>query len=107
MSKTRKKGPVDRFDSAWFEIKQEDDTRRVYWEGAGSGDKEGSRLDYGEPLTMDPAHFPVGTRVDVNEPWDEEFYEKLFEEREARIEAWRKAQSPCPTPDPAPAAKED
>jgi hypothetical protein len=91
MAKVKKKGPVDRFDSASYEIKQEDDTGRVYWEGAGAADKEVSRLDYGEPLTMDPAHFPVGTRIDVNEPWDEKFYEKLFEEREARNEAWRKA----------------
>jgi hypothetical protein len=91
MAKVKKKGPVDRFGSAWYEIKQEDDTGRVYWEGAGAGDKGESRLNYGEPLTMDPTHFPVGTRIDVTEPWDEEFYEKLFAERLTRNEAWRKA----------------
>ena len=87
----KKKGPVDRFDSAWWEIRQEDDTGKVYWWGCGVADKEVTRID--GPLTMDPSHFPPGTRIDVNEPWDEEFYDRLFDERAKMLDEWRKSHS--------------
>jgi hypothetical protein len=38
-------------------------------------------MDEGEPLTLDPAGFPPGTRIVVIEPWDEEFYDRLFADR--------------------------
>lgn len=92
----KRKGPVESFPSAWFEIRQDDETGEVYWYGGGAGDKEATEMSKGEPLIMPPDHWPVGTRVDVTEPWDEEFYDKLFEERQKMIERG----SPAPaTPD--------
>lgn len=72
----------ERFHSAWWEIRDDDDDDAgPYWYGYCEGDKDGDRLGDGEPLKMDPRHFPVGTRIDVEEPWDEEFYAKLYEQR--------------------------
>lgn len=101
----RKKG--ERFHVAWWEIREDDseDPPRPYWYGYCEGDKDGDRLNCGESLTLDPAVFPVGTRIDVEEPWDEEFYERLFDERMKRITAPSPPPPPSPTPED-PHAKE-
>lgn len=71
----------ERYHSAWFEVDIDDETGELFWRGGGAGDKDETRFDRGEPLSMDPRHFPVGTRIDVTEPWDEEFYERLLDRR--------------------------
>ena len=84
----------ERFESAWWEVRDdEDEPGEPFWYGAGSGDKEASEFDPGEPLIMDPRHFPVGTRVEISEPDDPEFYDRLFAEREKAI-----ASASAPTP---------
>lgn len=77
-----KKG--ERYHSAWFEIEVDDETGEPFWRGGAAGDKDESKFDAGEPLTLDPGHFPPGTRIVVEEPWDEEFYDRLFEEARLR-----------------------
>ena len=75
----------ERFHAAWWEIRDDDEGDGPYWEGCGEGDKEGTRMSDGEALMMSPSHFPVGTRVDVSEPEDPAFYEKLCEVRPVPI----------------------
>lgn len=93
-----KKG--ERYHAAWWEIRVDDETGKPYWYGAWADDKEGTRFDEGEPLTLDPNHWPPGTRIDCEEPWDEQFYERLFAERDSRN------ASPSATPTPTPRAGE-
>ena len=54
-----------------------------YWEGAGDGDKDVTTFAPGEPLTLNPNHFPVGTRISQLEPDDPEFYAELFRRQNA------------------------
>lgn len=82
-----KKG--EEYEAAHWRIDVDDETGRAFWRGAGADDKDESIFDPDEPLTMLAAHFPPGTRVVVIEPWDEEFYSRLFEERDRENSAGR------------------
>lgn len=81
-----KKGEIH--ETSYWEIDFDEETGKPFWRGAGADDKDETIFDAEQPLTMDPKHFPPGTRISVEEPWDEEFYTKLFAERE-------KAQPPA------------
>ncbi len=74
---------MEKFHTAnWtVDVDEDEPERGAFWRGAGDGDKEESQLEPGEALTMNPNHFPVGTRIDVYEPEDSDFYEKLFNEQ--------------------------
>lgn len=69
----------EEFESAHWTVDVEEETDRPFWRGAGSGDKEETVFDQGDPLIMRPEHFPPGTRIVVIEPWDEEFYSRLLD----------------------------
>jgi hypothetical protein len=71
----------EEYESAWFRVEVDDETGRPSWGGGGAGDKERTEFGSGEPLVLDPAHFPPGTRIVVIEPWDEEFYGRLAQHR--------------------------
>lgn len=60
---------TDEYDDAgWFVLCEDDDGNR-YWRGAcGPDDKDESEFDVGEPLVLDPAHWPIGTRVETTVP---------------------------------------
>jgi hypothetical protein len=66
-------------EAAHWTVETDEDTGEPYWSGAGAGDKERTDMDPDECLEMNPKHFPPGTRVVVTEPWDPDFYSKLFE----------------------------
>lgn len=72
-----KKG--EEYEAAHWSIDVDEDTGKAFWRGAGEGDKEESILDPDEPLIMRADCSPPGTRVIVIEPWDEEFYARLFD----------------------------
>jgi hypothetical protein len=71
----------EEYESGQIRIDVDEDSGRPFWRGAGADDKEETCLGYDQPIMLDPRHFPPGTRVVIVEPWDEEFYWKLFEER--------------------------
>lgn len=60
-----------------IDVDEDEPERGPFWRGAGADDKDESIFDPGEPLIMDPRHWPPGTCVVVSEPWDNEFYAKL------------------------------
>ena len=66
-------------------IDEDEPEQGHFWKGSCAGDKEGSTFDPGEPLIMNANHFPVGTVVEVSEPEDEEFYDKLFYENHPEL----------------------
>ena len=68
------------YESAHWRIDVDDETGKPFWRGGGADDKGETEFGKDEPLIMHPGHFPPGTRVVVIEPWDEEFYTRLFEE---------------------------
>jgi hypothetical protein len=82
--------PIDHFETAhWTVDDDEDEPGNPFWRGAGSGDKEESIFDPGEPILMRPEHFPIGTRVEVTEPEDPEFYARLFQDQNKEPQSTR------------------
>ena len=66
--------------AAWYELRQDDDGQ-PYWYGYHEGDKDGDRNADGEPLSISTSCWPVGTRVEISEPDDPQFYERLWNDR--------------------------
>jgi hypothetical protein len=65
-------------ESAWFAVDVDDETGVPFWRGGGADDKDETRFEGGEPLVLNPNHFPPGSRVTLDEPWDEAFYDRLY-----------------------------
>lgn len=74
---------AEKFHTAnWtVDIDEDEPERGAFWRGASDGDMDESIFEPDENLIMDPNTFPVGTRIDVYEPEDPAFYERMFERR--------------------------
>ena len=51
-----------------FELRQDEDTGRLYWWGSEDGWKDATEIGENGVLTIDAAHFPIGTVLLLKEP---------------------------------------
>lgn len=55
----------DKIQRCVFEVKESDSGAGYYWDGWCEGDKQGDRLNDGQPLTLLPEHFIGSTIVEI------------------------------------------
>ena len=60
------------FVSAYYDLVEDDETGELFWSGFVEGDKDGGDFNFAEPLILRPEHFPIGCKVRVYEPFQEE-----------------------------------
>lgn len=92
----RKRPQEEPCDTGGAELKINEDTGKPYWELWGADWKQADDMDDGEAMQLSPDAFPLGTRVTITEPGpddprSQEFYDRMFREREARF---KRAEAP-------------
>lgn len=64
-------------DAGGFRLVVDDETGKKFWRGAGTGDKDVTAFDPGDPLVLTPEAWPVGTVVSARVPVDEDGYSRV------------------------------